>query len=610
MKRIIGIMLIGILLSGNLISQENFGEYTDLSSLEMTQKEKDKIKVFQTEKLYNNVFGFKIKKVEKAFESNKGKIKMKLPGDQSVTFLPIDFEYFSERDFKWFGVSEDFLGNASFVCKDGLIEGQVSSNGITYGIYSVGNKSILVELNNEELKNNFDLPPLEEDSTLTPPDTIEFDPNNTCVRVLVLYSEAAEDYVTNIDLKAEMAISQLQTAINTTVEDADLTFVLTSCVEVDLDETWNNITTDLNYVMDSTNASSLRSTNNADLVVILSHAPNGSSGYYYPAGDFYVSGCVAAIGPSQQNAYALVEVAKATINYTFAHEVAHLFGCRHQIASDPNGANYAHGYGVTDGNGNKNSTIMYVDTSYTRQIMFSNPDKSYNGLTMGNTTNADNARQIENTTSTVAAFETDPYYGSLICNISGPSTCDQSTSYTWTASVSGGDTPYSYLWYSSVDGVNYNTYLGTGSSVTTQTPSSATNFYLKLTVSSDDNQTDIDFHTVYLSQLNAPDSDPLDGVISSSESGIPIQGQNLSLLSIFPNPAQTTSTVQISLKNDAIVKIELLDIQGKNLKTVKKLYLNSGQNHVELITSGLQKGQYFVKVSSGGETHVERLIID
>jgi hypothetical protein len=89
----------------------------------------------------------------------------------------------------------------------------------------------------------------------------------------------------------------------------------------------------------------------------------------------------------------------------FAHEVAHNFGCRHNTENDQTGATgYAHGFYVNVG-GIRYGTIM----SYIADVsipFFSNPDVSWMDYALGDSTDADNHRTINENRGTVAAFKT------------------------------------------------------------------------------------------------------------------------------------------------------------------------------------------------------------
>lgn len=85
--------------------------------------------------------------------------------------------------------------------------------------------------------------------------------------------------------------------------------------------------------------------------------------------------------------------------YTFAHEVGHLFGGRHEISPNNDPTSCAHGYLFTTGGG-EDRTIMEsfnsnVQPSSTPILYFSDPNNTYNGFTLG-TASANNTILIQN----------------------------------------------------------------------------------------------------------------------------------------------------------------------------------------------------------------------
>jgi hypothetical protein len=84
---------------------------------------------------------------------------------------------------------------------------------------------------------------------------------------------------------------------------------------------------------------------------------------------------------------------------------------------------------------------------------------------------------------------------------------------------------------------------------------------------------------------------------------------NLQSVKIFPNPAQEELFVEINLKQNANVEIQLIDILGKLVRTIdsKVLGVGIGQNTIDI--SGLSKGIYTVKIITGQEVQFNRIVI-
>lgn len=65
---------------------------------------------------------------------------------------------------------------------------------------------------------------------------------------------------------------------------------------------------------------------------------------------------------------------------------------------------------------------------------------------------------------------------------------------------------------------------------------------------------------------------------------------------IYPNPANDRVTLSIDMLNSAKAKIQVVDMLGREVITLNNNNLSSGNNKVEINTSSLMSGTYFVRV--------------
>lgn len=82
-------------------------------------------------------------------------------------------------------------------------------------------------------------------------------------------------------------------------------------------------------------------------------------------------------------------------------------------------------------------------------------------------------------------------------------------------------------------------------------------------------------------------------------------------MQLFPNPANDYAFLQYKLDNSQDVKIELLDINGKNISTVRNARQTAGP-HIEVInlrSLNLSKGTYFVSLSAGNGRAVKKMVV-
>jgi hypothetical protein len=78
-------------------------------------------------------------------------------------------------------------------------------------------------------------------------------------------------------------------------------------------------------------------------------------------------------------------------------------------------------------------------------------------------------------------------------------------------------------------------------------------------------------------------------------------------MEVFPNPSQGQFSVRITGVNHESIQLDIVNIQGKTL-----LSRNVGSLHNESTTQfnvNLAKGIYFVKMQSGSNVEVKRLLI-
>ncbi len=84
---------------------------------------------------------------------------------------------------------------------------------------------------------------------------------------------------------------------------------------------------------------------------------------------------------------------------------------------------------------------------------------------------------------------------------------------------------------------------------------------------------------------------------------------NIASYNVFPNPAKDKLNIEISLKQNTLVQVEVMDIQGKQIK-VQDFAMNKGENQVSIDLSDVQKGIYFVRMTTDGESLSQKLVVE
>jgi hypothetical protein len=142
----------------------------------------------------------------------------------------------------------------------------------------------------------------------------------------------------------------------------------------------------------------LRNKYSADVCILLTYDPNWC-------------GMASGIGVPASHAFSVVSTFSncATTNYSFAHEIGHLLGCRHDPFVDNSITPFAYGHGyVSPSNSNRWRTIMaYRDAcgGCQRILNWSNPNVTYaDGTPMGTTSRSNNARVWNEQSNYVMTF--------------------------------------------------------------------------------------------------------------------------------------------------------------------------------------------------------------
>ena len=78
---------------------------------------------------------------------------------------------------------------------------------------------------------------------------------------------------------------------------------------------------------------------------------------------------------------------------------------------------------------------------------------------------------------------------------------------------------------------------------------------------------------------------------------------------VYPNPASNNATVSLKLDDNDEVNIKLINELGQDVKTVFAGSLLKGNIKMDVPLNGLDKGIYFVKISTKNSENVQKLIV-
>jgi len=221
------------------------------------------------------------------------------------------------------------------------------------------------------------------------------------IDVLVVYTTATKNFLGG-DAQAQAHAQAAVDAANTSYINSKIRQRLRMVHSQEFVYTEINPSTDLSNLRADAVIAALRNTHNADLVSEISEV-TGVCGIGYLMG---------GVTGNQNNAFTVTVRSCAVGNLSFAHELGHNMGSAHN-PENGSGATYSYGYGHWV-NGSYRTVMSYVDpctSGCTRVAYFSNPSVIYNGAATGVNNARDNARSINNTADTIAAYR---YSGSSI----------------------------------------------------------------------------------------------------------------------------------------------------------------------------------------------------
>jgi hypothetical protein len=312
----------------------------------------------------------------------------------------------SESDISWAGPLRDGTGWAQLVMMDGGVTGTVTVGYDSYSIEPLGNGLHAVSKIDQSRfpsEHSADVPagalsinsvaltdkaPLADVTALA----------NTTINVMVVYTASAASAAGNIASKIQLAVDETnQSYVNSGI---NITFNRVYTGQVTYSEANRSFSQHVSSLQGTTDGSmdnvhTLRNTYAADVVVLV-------------VNDTEACGQAAAIKATATSAFAVADQSCITGYYSFGHEIGHLQGARHDRFVDGTLSPYQYGHGFIPSTKNWRTIMAYGNNcaNCTRIQWWSNPLKTYpaTGQVMGTTTYEDNARVLNLTAPTVAAF--------------------------------------------------------------------------------------------------------------------------------------------------------------------------------------------------------------
>ena len=566
-----------------------------------------------------------------------GRLAFALPNGRRIVAVANGVQSKSESDYTWSGDFADSTGFMILVSDKGRVRGHITVGDEIYDLHPVsGSLHMLAQVNRQMFTPQACVVPKDFKPVAAPPEPPgKAGRQVACaspqtVRVLTLFTPAARQRDPNVVATARLAIAQTNQAFRNSaisavnIQEAGIQeFNFVEQPNFNAPDGGNGIVQDLGNLAALPAAQALRNQFQADLVMLITD--NVYGGLLGVAG---VNLALPVLNP--QGAYAISTVGAAATQFTYAHELGHLFGCRHQQCSMwPNGGcsdvpgGYQHGYGylgrsgLFGSNGEPRATLMHQlgrtrdrlqgPESYVRILHYSNPGVEESRRATGGGDN-NNARWLGEQFPTVVNYR--PFAGALSAGIDGPTTLDPRLTYTWEAVYGCGSAPYSFQWAISTDGFNYGGVTGTGETLTTAVSFLFTRLSvtLRCVVTSADGQTATTFLTLSrsgnLSRISAEQKrEPL--LYPADHS----QPDSVRLYDAYPNPSAGYALLDFSLPRKADVRLAVTDWLGRTVAVLAEGEHPAGRHTTEYSFGNLPPGIYFYRLTTGGFDQTKRLII-
>lgn len=396
-----------------------------------------------------------------------------------------------------------------------------------------------------------------------------------------------------------------------------------------------NIEPDI-FITLPTSAANIRDEFRADLVVLLTSMDYPGVRGAARAGSLS-GGTFTWEAPCEDCAFVISEVQNNVgPTWTLAHEIAHLFGARHNRSGNvPCGTCgddediCTHGWRFDIGG--QDRTIMsilfdgMIGAGSQRALHYSNPDIQFNGFDTG-TEDDNNTLGITNATCIIQYYQESPVLGVTISGYSTP-LCGLNgfvNPKTYTANVNSpatgfpGTPPYTYEWRWNLNGnftpANPGTLISTSTSVTINSVLGCPQFFLRATVTASDG-TKVHATRVINTSLCTLCQGP-NLLIGGGTNSIEHVASDKNLASIenwdignnqytiAPNPAADHLAITRLNGDGVLFTARVLDATGKQFLEAK----DQGTGHLEIDLSSCPAGMIWVAIYDEGGVSVERVV--
>lgn len=294
-------------------------------------------------------------------------------------------------------------------------------------------------------------------------------------------------------------------------------------------------------------------------------------------------GLAATIGASYSSAFCVVEDGAAMDNFSFAHEIAHLMGARHDVYEDGSG-DYNHGYII---HSEQVRTVMAYNTECDdngydcqRVGFFSNPDITYEatGKALGDASEAHNERALDENESDFADFE--PVVTNKL-----------------------------FLFPETISGTIYGSITAL-STIRNEASYEILNGAQGVWSAGDELTLDVGFEVESGSMFEGKIAGCNASRLGETGSAASLNASGASLLmNLFPDPASNETNVSFTIPDLSEVHGRLYDLSGRILLTFISSTCEAGPHQVKIDLDKIPSGTYLCKIDAGEVREVKKLVV-
>ena len=537
-----------------------------------------------------------------------GRVRIGLPGlNEGIDLTTLRMEYKNEREYNWYATTSDGTGSVIILRKGDDYTGHFSLEGKKeFQIFSEEGQHILIRMKPGK--------PRGPQCSVVAGDRKEnkrvgvqsarMEPCADPIRVLILWTQNAQNTGLNVQNIINTAIAQFNSCIYRSNITSLAAITLAGSQKVNFAET-RSISDDWNTLRNDAFIQTLRNNANADIVVLLTN------------GDYPTYGTIGLFSLHPNDAYAIAQINHAVDDTkTFAHELGHLFDARHE--NDNSGTAYAHAHKINFPLWRfmrARHTVMICCEDNDVVENFSNPAVSIYDEPTGTWNRDHNARRVSETYSIVRNHR--PPVNVLSSYIDGPGYGHVYQYYTWEAVTRCSGGPFTYEWYTSTDGFNWQYRSGNESFGEVLPWTSSNYYYLKLRVSAN-GQASESYQTIYIDYSQggarlasagtpAPPVAPIAWGISQGEQAV--ANNRLRIEQITPNPTESDFSVEFVNPMEQDILFELVDVSGRTVRSFSRARFGSGRQSKTLKVDNIKPSVYLLKVASETESITEKVMI-